>query len=252
VKLWAAWRGAVAFLTRLPVGHGSIDPRALSWSPALFPLVGALLGAGTWGVQRISAPLGNAVAATFATAFAVLVTGAFHEDGLADSADGLLGATSRERAIAIMRDSRIGTYGAGALMLVLMARVGLLARIGAHSPLPLVLCASLARVGPVWLMGLVPHADPTHAKHGDFVTLRRSRAWVATGLQLGACAGLLWLEPGALRAIGLAWLVALSIALYVARLARRRLGGITGDLLGAAEQLGEVGILTVCAIGLRG
>jgi adenosylcobinamide-GDP ribazoletransferase len=247
--LWGALRSAVAFLTRIPVGQGPIEPRDRSWSPALFPVVGAALGCVTFGAFRLTQPLGITAAATVATALAVLMTGALHEDGLADSADGLLGAVSRERALEIMKDGRIGTYGTVALILALVLRIHLLSKIGCESWLPLVLSPSLGRLGPVWLMTHLDHAAPTQAKQKDLVAIGPSRAWWASAIMLVMTLVLLLAKPEEWPRFGAAWLGACMVTVYVWRLARRRLGGITGDLLGACEQLGEVTILAVFAAG---
>jgi adenosylcobinamide-GDP ribazoletransferase len=246
----AALRGAVAFLTRIPVGDQPISPRDLTWAPACFPLVGVGLGFLGWGVLRLAQPVGSFAAATFATAFVVLVTGAFHEDGLADSVDGLLGAVTRERALEIMKDSRIGSYGAAALILILLMRVGLVSQTDPGNWLPLVLSQSLGRLGPVWLLTHVNHAAPNQSKNKDFFAIGRSRAWWATTMLLLPCVGFAWLMPEQRVRIGMAWLLAFFVTAYIGRLGQRRLGGITGDLLGASEQLGEVAILASFAAEL--
>ncbi|PZF79116.1 adenosylcobinamide-GDP ribazoletransferase, partial [Jiangella anatolica] len=124
----AGLRAAVAFLTRLPVGS---SPAPLDRAGAWFPLVGLLVGSvglGVWWVaDGLAGPLVAAVAAVLAT---VIVTGALHEDGLADTADGLWGGSTRERRLEIMRDSRLGTYGALALAGDLLLRVAVLATAG--------------------------------------------------------------------------------------------------------------------------
>lgn len=245
---WHALRASIAFLTRIPVGQHAIDAEAISWAPAFFPLVGCGLGAISYATFRLTQPFGWFVAATLTTALSVLLTGAFHEDGLADSADALLGAVSGERAIEIMRDSRIGTYGATALVLVLMLRIGLLGRVGPDGWVALLLSAGLARLGPVWLMTHVEHAAPNQSKHKDLTAIRRSRAYWATGLMLVLSASLGFVAPDRALLVGAAWFGALLVTGYVGQLGRRRLGGITGDLLGACEQLGEVVILGVFAV----
>jgi adenosylcobinamide-GDP ribazoletransferase len=221
--------------------------QAQSLAPACFPLVGLALGTVTYAALYLGRPFGALAAATLATAIAVWLTGAFHEDGVADSADGLLGAVSRERALEIMKDSRIGTYGAAALTLVLMLRVALLVAVGASTGLACLLSASLGRVGPVWLMTHVDHAAPNQSKHKDMTHVPRSRAHCATLFMLAASVVMLVAVPNAAVRIGMAWLFEALVTVYVWRLARRRLGGITGDLLGACEQLGEIAILMVFA-----
>jgi adenosylcobinamide-GDP ribazoletransferase len=181
------------------------------------------------------------------TAFGVYVTGAFHEDGLADTCDALGGAVSRERALEIMKDSRIGSYGSAALLLDLMLRVALFVRIGATSWIAFVLYASLARLIPVWLMILLPHAAPSQGKLKDLFQIPASRAAVATGLcvAMSLCFAAAHPEQGIRIALG--WPIAALVALWFGRLGKRRLGGITGDLLGASEQIGELALLSVFA-----
>src|SRR5580704_12617238 len=122
-RAWCDVLTALQFLTRVPVGSFPYDPEALSRAVLWFPLVGGFVGAAAagvhWAVARaVSAP----IAALATLIFLVLITGAFHEDGLADTADGLGGGWNRQQSLEIMRDSRIGTYGAIALILSLFAR----------------------------------------------------------------------------------------------------------------------------------
>jgi adenosylcobinamide-GDP ribazoletransferase len=211
--------------------------------------VGAGLGTLSYVAFRCAQSLGMASAATVSTVLAVLLTGAFHEDGLADSADGLLGAVSRERTLEIMKDRRIGTYGAAALTLVLLLRVTHLCKIGCNGWVALLLSASLARLGPVWLLTHVDHAASSQSKHRDLAGTGRSRAYWAAGSMALMNAALVYAAPEKVMRVGVAWLAAIAVTIYVWRLAQRRLGGITGDLLGACEQLGEVAILGVFAVG---
>ena len=144
---------AVQFFTRLPVTGRLADwvgysPAMLRASAAHFPGVGWLVAAVAAAVYAAlhmalgAQPWVPLVAAVFCTITTVLVTGGFHEDGLADVADGLGSGAPRERALEIMKDSRIGAFGAMALVLALLAKVSLLALLGAHS-LSAVLCALL-------------------------------------------------------------------------------------------------------------
>lgn len=242
---WAPLRAAIAFLTRIPVGKSPIDATASSWSPALFPLVGIGLGLLNYCAFYLAQPLGPSAAAVLSVAFSVLITGAFHEDGLADSADGLMGANARVRALEIMKDSRIGTYGASALFLILLLRVTLLAHLCRDAIVALVLSASLARLGPLWLLTHVDHAAKDQAKHKDFVSIGHSRAWLGSLVMGVVSAILVVVDPDNRLRLILSWFAAASVAIYVWRLGCRRLGGITGDLLGACEQIGEAFILAI-------
>lgn len=233
---------AVGFLTRVPVRPAPIDDGVLAAATAWFPLVG-LLVAGVGIVVRW--PLGELVGSAPATVAAVLamvaVTGAFHEDGLADSADGLWGGWTPPRRIEIMRDSRIGTYGTVALMGALLMRVLLLA------PLPLEHFARAVVAGHVVgraaiLLGirlLPPASDQgSGARVGHPVGGRGLVIAVATSVLAAAATTGWWLWiPLALAVVG---------AYAVARLADRKLGGMTGDVLGATQQV--VLILVLAAV----
>src|SRR5262245_51603355 len=119
-------RAAVVFLTRIPLGGFPYSEAEWARAAAWFPLVGSLVGAlaaGAWWVVR---PAGDLVAAIVAVIVCLVITGALHEDGLADTADALGGATDRAKMFAILKDSRIGTFGAAALALSLLLRVALL------------------------------------------------------------------------------------------------------------------------------
>lgn len=256
-------RASVAFLSRIPVGSSPLTANDISWSPAFFPLVGAALGGAVSLVFTLLAPLGSIAAAALAVGFSCYVTGAFHEDGMADTADGLGGAVSRERALAIMKDSRIGTYGAVALTITLLSRVGLLVRIaeGTSSEgamtnclamnmailTPVVLSGALGRLAAVWLMTYVAHADPSESKTKDLVAVAGSRAWLATGLVLSIATAVFATYPAGVSRIIVAVGLTTGIAFLMARLSLRRLGGITGDVLGATEQICEVAVLAAFA-----
>lgn len=242
---------ALQFLTRLPaprwVGY---EPAWLNQSARHFPLVGALVGAlGAAVLLAASAWWPPVVAALLALAATLVVTGAFHEDGLADTFDGLGGAVPRERALAIMKDSRIGTYGAAALVLSLGARVALLATLAAQQPgfaaAVLVLAHGWGRAAAVVLMAALPYAgDAEHAKAKPLATAVGPREWgmaLVWALLLGAGAGLGGLLPAA--RLGLALGAVGLVLAWMWRWLRGRLGGYTGDTLGAAEQLAELAVL---------
>jgi adenosylcobinamide-GDP ribazoletransferase len=243
------------FLTRVPVpGWVAYEPWNPDWlnqAVRHFPLVGAAVGAAGAAVALLALLLWPPlVAAALAVGATVWLTAAFHEDGLADTADALLGAVSREMALAIMKDSRIGTYGAVALGLALLLRVVLLAELLRASPLlAATVCVAAhagGRTAAVALMAVLPYGgDEAHAKAKPLARQVRRRDAVWACALGGALLGLPWLAAPA--AAG-AWQVlgaALALALLVAAMRgwlRRRLGGYTGDTLGACEQLGEIGV----------
>lgn len=240
-------RAAVAFLTRVPVGKRVIARSNFAWAPSAFPLVGGAIGVLSAAALRCGAVFGSLAAACLAVFVGVSVTGAFHEDGLADTADALWGTTSRERALEIMKDSRIGSYGAVVLVLMIIARVALTAQTAAVAWIALPWAGCAARLGPVWLMTFLPHASPSTSKSKDLLASPLACPLIATLGTLAIGAGLAVREPAMTVRLALAVLLVGVASLWFARLGKRRLGGITGDLLGAAEQVGEVGVLLVFA-----
>jgi adenosylcobinamide-GDP ribazoletransferase len=241
-----AWRGARAafvFFSRVPVGGFPYDARDWHWAPAHLPLVGAVVGSACAVIFRCCAWLGFAplITATAVLATSIALTGALHEDGLADSSDALGATRDRQRALEIMKDSRIGTYGALALVLSLLVRAAAVAELAPGAWFALVYVHVWARVSPTWLLWSEPYVNdrPDAKSQGLFETRPRHVAtalgWGAAAAALGIGAG--WLTP--LAALGAA-LASLLTALLLARQFRSRIGGVTGDLLGAAEQVAEV------------
>ena len=241
-------RAATVFLTRLPVGGFPFSDRELAWASAWFPAVGLLLGVLLGGVWLASAGFGTPTAAVLTLVASVLLTGAFHEDGLADSADALGGGSSRERVLEILKDSRIGTYGATALVLSLALRGTLLVQLGPLAPPALLASETLSRCGPVWLLRLLPYVTPgpTARSRGvarsgaEQVALATALSLVVVGV-LGATGALAPLRG--LAAVAAVIAVTAASGLHF----RRRLGGLTGDFLGAVQQLSSVSVLAVLA-----
>ena len=239
---------ALQFLTRVPAPRWvGFEPDWLNRSARWFPLVGLFVGAvaGTilWAASAVFPP---AVAVGLSIGASVLLTGGFHEDGLADTADALGGAVSGERALEIMKDSRIGTYGALALVIVLGLKAAVLTAMLPALAVPALLLAHTAsRAAAVVLIRVLPYAgDIAHAKAKPLAQ-RVSGAGVvvafATVLVVGAVLaarvqshGLLVVTSLALLVVGTVWSV---------RWLRRRLGGYTGDTLGATQQVTELLVL---------
>jgi adenosylcobinamide-GDP ribazoletransferase len=170
-----------------------------------------------------------------------LLTGAFHEDGLADTADALGGAYDRDRLFAILKDSRIGSFGAAALVMSLVLRVCLLARLGPAAPLALVMVGAASRVPPVWLMAALPYVTTGDARSRPLTRGGAAQAVMATAL----AAGLLGAVHTALSPVAVLAMVAVSLAavLLCGWRFHARAGGITGDFLGATQQVSEAGLL---------
>lgn len=230
---------AVVFLTRLPV---RLDPwhdtTELARATRFFPVVGA-----AWGlVVALVYVLAGLVlppwlAAGLAVGAGLLLTGALHEDALGDVADGFGGGWDTESVLRIMKDPRQGTYGVLAMTLALLLRVGALAELGvetAWAVLPAI--GALSRVGMVWMLWRHPSARPDGAGAGTAKALTGPD--VGWCLLLGLAAAIPLGElvlPCVLLAGGAAW--------WLGRLATRRIGGVTGDVAGASQQLGEVAML---------
>ncbi|SNR58461.1 adenosylcobinamide-GDP ribazoletransferase [Puniceibacterium sediminis] len=247
---WGLFLLAVQFLTRLPV------PRDLPFSDDLliratkyYPLVGLLIGSIGALVLVISEGwLGMPVAVILSLAATLAATGAFHEDGLADAADGLWGGLTRERRLEIMRDSRIGTYGAVMLGVVLALKVTLLMSFapGVAAWL-LILGHVLGRMSAVHVIATTGYARHSGAK---FVapTVTPDGYRVALVLSLVVLfAGMLVLGAGA-ALWGL--MLCILLAQAVRRICLRKIGGYTGDCLGATQQFGELGIYLGVALWL--
>jgi adenosylcobinamide-GDP ribazoletransferase len=235
---------AISFSTRLPLLHISPvaggDIARASWALPVagvcVGLVGALI---YWLGYRAGLP--TLPAATLSLAATAIVTGCLHEDGLADAADGLGGGTTRERKLEIMSDSRIGTYGACALVLSLLLRIGAIANIA--QPISVLWALLAAHIGARALipafMWFVPPArrDGLAAGAGrppdTSVIIAALIGAIALGVTLGPAAGLI--------AIG----VVIIGGLVMAWLSNRQIQGQTGDVLGAVEQVSEILILMV-------
>jgi len=236
-------RAAFVFLTRIPVGGFAYSPADWAWAPAHFPLVGLVVGTAAAGARHLALGLDPLVAATVAVAVSAWLTGALHEDGLADTFDALGGSHTRKRALAILKDSRIGTYGALALILVTLLRITTLAELGAGGAVALVLAHALARTAPVWLMAWLPYVSSTSPKSTMVFAGRRTRgALVASGWATLACLSCWRFGSNPASVIAAVFTVLLS-AIALGVWFRRRIGGITGDCLGAVEQVGEAAAL---------
>ena len=234
---------AGGFLTRLPLpAPADRDPRRMAASLRWFPAVGLLIGAVGAAVFLLAGTLlGPVPALVVSTAAVAALTGALHEDGLADTLDGLGGAT-RERALAIMRESAIGTYGALGLGLVVAARIAALAGMGpGAAAATLVAGHGLSRLSPVLVVATSRYVRPSG-------TAGFAASGVASGdLAVAGATGIVTLVAlgavlGPLVALGAAAGMVLGHALARA-LFERRLSGYTGDCLGATQQLSEVGLI---------
>jgi adenosylcobinamide-GDP ribazoletransferase len=238
---------ALQFLTRVPVPLPGFDPLWLNQSARHFPLVGAFVGAlGALVLWMAGLLFPHAVAVGLSMVATVLLTGTFHEDGLADTCDALGGAVSRERALEIMKDSRIGTYGAVGVLLVLGLKVATLAALPlAWAMAALVLAHTVSRAAAVALIRFLPYAgDVSQAKAKPLAeSISTAGLLVALGWSAAAGAVLIVWQPAWWPMVLTSAALAGLVACVCARWFRRRLGGITGDALGATQQLTELGML---------
>jgi adenosylcobinamide-GDP ribazoletransferase len=243
-----AIRASFAFFTRIPVGGFPYRAEDWQWAAAHAPLVGLVLGSVLGQLYRALGPLGALPAAILTIGASLLLTGAFHEDGLADTCDALGGGYDRERVLAILKDSRIGSFGGAALVISISGRAALLAALGwrAAVALPLAWCG--ARVGPIWLMALLPYVTARDAsKSRDMTRSGFPEASVASAWFLLASIALIVSgELSVPRALALASALA-AVSAITAVYYRARLAGITGDFLGATEQLAELAALAALA-----
>jgi adenosylcobinamide-GDP ribazoletransferase len=241
---------AFGLLTRLPVGRfarpAPVEPAACVWAyPIVGGAVGAIGGAAYWLTRSVAMP--PALAAIWALAAMIAVTGAFHEDGLADTADGFGGGATREKKLEIMRDSRIGTFGVLALALSLAIRVAAMVAIADRACIAaaLVLAACLGRGATVGILMMLSPArrDGLGVSVGRPTTPRAAAA-------LAVCTATAFLLLPASTA-SLALLLAGAACVAMTLLARAQIGGYSGDVLGAGEQVTECMVLTLLAQQFR-
>lgn len=233
----AGARAALTFLTRLPGGPLSASDFAAA--PGWFAAVGLLVGTVQAVVFLLALQLwGAPLAAVAALAAGILLTGALHEDGLADTCDGLGPRVPRERALEIMRDSRIGTFGALGLGLVLGAGVLVLASLGPAAPAALIAGQALSRAVMTSLLLRGPYLRPQGLGIGMTGPMAAG-GLAATGIAVAVALALSAQAHGAAVVGGLTGLLLGAGAVWA--VARRRLGGVTGDILGAAQQAGLLG-----------
>ncbi len=235
---------ALQFLTRVPIRLRRAP--SLSTMVVWFPVAGLVIGLAVGGVGALAwhlvPPL---VAGALAVTAGLLITGAFHEDGLGDVADAFGGGLTLERRLEILKDSRHGTYGVAAMCASIVVRIVALGSLPSPAAILATAVAAhvLARTAAVVLMAAAPLAGHAGlgADYGQSTTVGRAAAAGAMGLVLGAAATGWW-TPALAAA-------ALLAAVLVGALAMRKIQGISGDVLGAAEQVAEC-LVVVAASGL--
>ncbi|WP_417318520.1 adenosylcobinamide-GDP ribazoletransferase [Emcibacter sp.] len=233
---------ALMVLTRIPVPWERLSDHAPDISRSLwaYPLVGLLVAACGgfifWGTQALLLP--SWIAAFLALAAMIFLTGAFHEDGLADVADGFGGGLTRDRKLEIMRDSRVGTYGALALILSIALRAAALGVMTSSGALiALLISGAFSRLAIVFAISSLPPARKDGLAAGT-----EKPAPILIGVALGISLLPAFFLLG-WPAMTLCLLLSLAAVFLMGRLAMRQVGGITGDVLGAVQQISEIAIL---------
>ncbi|WP_026606991.1 adenosylcobinamide-GDP ribazoletransferase [Methylocapsa acidiphila] len=246
------------FATRLPIPApaaeaGPHGPTDLARALRLLPAAGGLIGGLAAGVLVAGASLGlpPQLAAALAVGLLILVSGALHEDGLADCADGFGGGVTRQQKLEIMRDSRIGAFGTLALALTLYLRIAAIAAIAEQSlhlaSAALVAAAALSRAAALLPLGLL---SPARSSGLGFSAGKIGADALRVALPLAVLFALAPLAAGAGLARPLLSVVAVLVAaLAFAAFAKREIGGHTGDVAGASQQLGEVIVYLIYAAG---
>lgn len=237
-----SFRAAVGFLTRVPMGKIEAQemPGAVAWFPIVGLLLGGIAGAVFLGAAKLATPT---VAAALAITIDALLTGGFHHDGLADMADGFGGGWTVEQRLEIMKDSRHGTYGVMSLVLVLVLQVSALAALSPHDGLvALIAGASLGRGAAVILLLTMKPARTTGL--GVDYQAGVSRVRVAIALVI---VGLLTIWMAGLA--GLWFIVVAAVGGgAVALLSHRKIHGMAGDVLGAAQQIAFTCVLVAANV----
>ena len=252
---FASFLVSLRFLTRLPVPFvKTVDPPRLKDAMQMFPIVGLIVGAITGGVLILGELLNlpDLFCGFLALGAGLLITGAFHEDGLADVADGFGGGATHEERLAIMRDSRIGAFGTLALVIVIPARAVLLAALLMLPPAAIVaLLAGAAAFSRALMVDLLSTTRPARSNGLSVLAGQPSRS---TGLAAIAIGGL---AAGLAASVYLSWqaaivgLIAALLALGTLRAqAMRKIGGQTGDVCGAGQVLSETAMLAVFAAAI--
>jgi adenosylcobinamide-GDP ribazoletransferase len=245
---------AIRFLTiaRVPDAHEAMAPDWLARAMKYFPLVGAGVGLASAIVLLIASKFwGPTVAALLAVATSIIMTSALHEDGLADTADGFGGGRSIEKRLAIMKDSRIGTYGALALGLGVALRVAALAELPLWAAAAALIAAhAAARAAPAFVMNHLSYAGDTATMKVSYAEapVRSDELWFALIVVTLAALPLAFVS---IATVVTGLLCGAVLAAALARWSRRLLSGYTGDVLGAIEQVFEIGFLLGAAAMLR-
>ena len=238
---------AMQFMTRVPIRFRGLDPARLNRASAWFPLVGLIVGGFAAGCYKLLVlGFGRPMSAMAVVLLMVLITGGLHEDGLADCADAFGGGWTREDRLRILKDSRIGSFGAIALVLSLGARIMLLATLPAPSVLNYLVSAQvLARWTPLPLGAILQSARGPESQ-GGLIAGKIPWFAAALGTVLAAAAVGYFLRLSAWQPI----LAVVAVAVLSGVYYQRRIGGVTGDCMGATIQISEIAVY-LCGAWIR-
>jgi len=240
IRQWQLFKTALMFFTRIPINLPNFQESDLNDSVQYFPLVGVLVGAiaalAFWLSQLV---LPVSLAVLISMGVSIYLTGAFHEDGLADAADGLGGGWHKEQVLTIMQDSRIGSYGAVALLMVLLTKFQALTHIGTML-LPMVLIAghALSRFAGVLVIYTQRYVRAEGKSKPLATHLSRQQLLVAS--IFGLLPLILFVAYLGQWQLLVSILPVMAAWSWFSRLLKRRLGGYTGDCLGAMQQITEL------------
>ncbi len=247
-RIWFDLLTAVQFLTRLRVPSALYEQDSLARAVKFFPVVGLLIGSGSMLLYlTLASHLPSTIIALLIVIYLVAITGGLHEDGLADSADGFGGGWEREKVLAIMRDSRIGTYGAAALTLSLLARVLLIASLPRTQVVVwLIVAPVLSRWTILPLSFFLPPARgrglESYGGQTDGQGARIARLTTRGSLIIGSVLTLLIVIALLRLRAFVPVLVSMGVTLGTALYYRHRISGVTGDCFGATTQVAEIAI----------
>ena len=241
-RTWYDFLSAIQFLTHVRVPSVPYESNSLSRAVKFFPLVGLLIGSGAALLRSLLAPhLPELIAALLILVYLVVITGCFHEDGLADTADGFGGGWERHQVLVIMRDSRIGTYGAAALVLSLLARLLMIAslspmRAGSYLIAAHVLCRWTTLPLSFYLPPAREQSEDAIDGQGARIARLTTRGTLIVGSLFTFVVVAAVLRLHAVAPI----LVSAGVALLTGLYYKHRIGGVTGDCFGATNQLAEI------------
>ncbi|MEC8104515.1 MAG: adenosylcobinamide-GDP ribazoletransferase [Pseudomonadota bacterium] len=235
------WWIAVAFFTRIPV-PSSVEfsqanlNRASRYFSAVGWLIGLICGAVLWVFMLV---FPQDVAVLLAMIISLLLTGCFHEDGLADTCDGLGGGWTTEQKLRIMKDSRVGTYGAAALWVSLTLKFVLLSQL-LEPVLALIIAHPLSRIIPTLFIAVMPYVSDSDTSKAK--PLAESGSWVDTAIAVGIGSVALLLVPVGSGGVGMLLAVLFVVGVLSFLFLKKQLGGFTGDALGAVQQVSELAL----------